>query len=236
MLYIFAWVVSVVNYPKRHQKYCTKQTKRCSEDLGSPNYRYELLGKDTPICCATHLYMILKDVVKVLEEHQIEYFISFGTLLGAVRHGGMIPWDTDIDIVVSEEGQAKAYALLQQFYSHQYDISIDKYKGMVGDIVRINYSKVNHLHIDIFIYQQPDNHTVYLGLQETLAYDVIFPLKPITFYDLSLYAPNDSDTFLKHFFGEDYRTHAYRQWGLDKRKFKLQSFEPAPIDVKMYDS
>lgn len=41
---------------------------------------------------------LLNFVVKVLEKYELSYWLDYGTLLGAVRHGGYIPWDDDIDL------------------------------------------------------------------------------------------------------------------------------------------
>ena len=43
---------------------------------------------------------ILKRIADFCEEHSINYFLGFGTMIGAVRHHGMIPWDYDIDVLM----------------------------------------------------------------------------------------------------------------------------------------
>ena len=41
---------------------------------------------------------LLRSVASFCDDHNLEYFLAYGTLIGAVRHKGFIPWDDDMDI------------------------------------------------------------------------------------------------------------------------------------------
>ena len=46
---------------------------------------------------------LLLELDRICRKHRIRYFISCGTLLGAIRHGGFIPWDDDLDTFLTRK-------------------------------------------------------------------------------------------------------------------------------------
>ena len=98
---------------------------------------------------------ILKDVAQFCDENHITYCLSSGTLLGAVRHHGFIPWDDDVDIMMPRKDFEKfmeisdklpeAYVCLSPRLNPEYPLSAMKVKKR--GTVMIEPSQA-HLNID----------------------------------------------------------------------------------------
>ena len=106
---------------------------------------------------------IYKEILKVCNEHGLKLYLLGGTLIGAVRHGGFIPWDDDIDLCMSRPDYNKLLDITGGVIGDKCTI-IDPernkdYKGIVP-IVAYNNSAVlskqfkedEHLKVNISIF------------------------------------------------------------------------------------
>lgn len=116
---------------------------------------------------------MLKEVDRVCKQNNIKYCIIAGTLLGAVRHKGYIPWDDDADIAMLREEYEKFRIAVKndldsdKFFFQDYE-NTDNYRWGYGklrrkntEFVRLGQEHINYstgIFIDIFpLDNVPDN-------------------------------------------------------------------------------
>lgn len=92
---------------------------------------------------------MLLEFDRICRKNNIEYFISGGTCLGAIRHGGFIPWDDDIDVDVWHTDYTKLENILPKELSDNYFMQTPKtddgfyrlYMKVVDKKSRVDYGE-----------------------------------------------------------------------------------------------
>ena len=119
---------------------------------------------------------ILIEVDKICQKHNIKYWIEGGTLLGAVRHGGFIPWDDDLDIAVMHDEYKKMLEVLEKELPENMKVHtfktdrtfcsfFAKVRDLNSEIVEYGYPeyKFNGIYIDIFPMRKINKKLSYLS-------------------------------------------------------------------------
>lgn len=60
-------------------------------------------------------YGMLKEFDQVCRSHNVQYFLNYGSCLGAIRHKGFIPWDNDVDVCMTRENYEKLFPWKDEF-------------------------------------------------------------------------------------------------------------------------
>ena len=107
---------------------------------------------------------ILKEIDSICKANKISYWLDSGTLLGAVRHGGFIPWDDDLDIGMSRADYIRFINVVNKDLSEDYICQTPKSDSKAENAyIKIrdlnseirsenNYGEFTGLFVDIFPY------------------------------------------------------------------------------------
>lgn len=113
----------------------------------------------------SELLDLLVEFDRVCRKHGIRYFLSCGTLLGAVRHHGFIPWDNDVDVELFREDYEKFRSVcsleLNEGFSFLDHVTDEEYFWPFGKLIKkgTSYQRPSHgelkqkngICIDVFV-------------------------------------------------------------------------------------
>ncbi|MBE5865440.1 MAG: hypothetical protein E7292_04385 [Lachnospiraceae bacterium] len=119
---------------------------------------------------------VLEEIDKVCKRHNIKYFAEWGTLLGAVRHQGFVPWDDDLDIGMLRDDYVRfLHYAKEEFPENLSIINVYNYGGFTELLTRV----VNSWSVNI----TPEFMEKYHGCPYAIGVDIF----------ISDYIPRDKD-------------------------------------------
>lgn len=166
----------------------------------------------------------LRQVAKLFEENNIPFWVDCGTLLGAYRYGGAIPWDNDIDIAVLAPDFTNVMRALNALDPDKY-VVIDwsgrtRPETFIVVVVKETGSRIDigHFAVD----QNEQQVTLVLSNEDSIflpeiwkkterrfviptSYNMIFPLKKANFDGIEVPVPNNTEEYLQARYGKDLR-------------------------------
>jgi len=172
-----------------------------------------------PPCCTEHLLELIGFTSDLLARHGIMHWLDWGTLLGVVREGQLIPWDGDADLSILQRDEDAVLALEEEFAAAGHHLERPGlWRGHRG-VIRIRYSKVNRAHLDLFMWQVCDGVVLPLegagegwpGMAGRLVFPERFitPLGEVSLNGRRVPAPTPVEEFLReHRYGPGWATPA----------------------------
>lgn len=148
--------------------------------------------------------MTLFDIfIKFAKKHNLVWWATGGTLLGAIRGNNIIEWDDDIDIEVPPP-------TIDFLRKHEKELNSEGLLLELDDrIWRIRYLKGETGYIDLFevqkegdLWKYVDKHSTKIWPNSYFKNEEVFPLKPHKFGDLTIDVPSNPVPYLERQYGD----------------------------------
>jgi lipopolysaccharide cholinephosphotransferase len=153
------------------------------------------------------IYHMLSVTDELFQKHQIPYWIDGGTVLGAVRHKGLSPWDDDADLVFYQGDEARVLALAKEFSDHGLFLKKEAYGGVrILPSETITYPAIDLSGYTLFRDQKLRYDLKFLRLKFPKFYwlpEEVHPLTRVQFGPVELNAPNQMTPYLFRGYGAD---------------------------------
>ena len=96
----------------------------------------------------THLFKMYRDIEAVCNRHNLKICLAYGNVIGALRHGGWIPWDDDLDIHMSRHDYEELLTKYINELPSNYRVS--SYHSDEGSYARFaKIYDINTVHVDL---------------------------------------------------------------------------------------
>lgn len=167
------------------------------------------------------LYQLFYDVSRIFEKADIPYWLIGGTALGAIRHGGIIPWDDDVDISIDKRDISKLLKLESKLKKCGLGITPVwlGYKIFYLNIPSTGRHSYSFPNIDIFPAEHRKEKMTYsrkavreMWPKDYFYTEELFPLKKYRFGDFEVYGAYSYKKYFLRAFGKKWNVEAYRDY------------------------